>query len=104
MRLETRISKTWDRTPAWLAWVLAVAALFVVGGRGLQALGRNYWDLRQVRAEGASLQAEQAALTKRLELLKSDDAHLERVARKELGLMKPGEIEYRFKPAPSANR
>lgn len=104
MKLEARISRTWERTPAWAAWALAIAAMFVVGGRGLQALARNYWDLRQVRAESAALEAEQRDLTKRLELLKSDDAHLERVARKELGLMKPGEIEYRFEAAPSSSR
>jgi cell division protein FtsB len=89
--------------PPWAAWTAAALALLIVGGRGLQALARNYWDLREAQLEQESLQDEQAELARKLQLLKTDDAHLERVARKELGLMKPKEVEYRFRSSQQQN-
>lgn len=70
----------------------------MLGGRGLQSAGRHWWELRKVRREAARLEREGADLSRTLKKLKTDDSHLERVARKELGLMKPGEVEYRFPP------
>ena len=35
--------------------------------------------------------------------MKSADGSLERMARKDLGFIKPGEIEYRFPPPKSAD-
>jgi len=85
------------RKAAGLASVIAVIALVVgalFGDRGLlqlaaqrersQALARQLQDLRE---ENRSLGAEIAAL-------KTDPAAIERLAREQLGLAKPGELVF----------
>jgi len=86
----------------WL--VLGAAVLF--SWIYLPALSR-YQDLK-TRQEGIEIQSEN--LQKKLkdigeerDLLKNDAGYLEKVIREELGLVKPGEIVYKFveeKPAP----
>ena len=49
-------------------------------------------DLETVRARNAGLRAENARLARELEALKSDPTAIERVARQELGWVKPGEV------------
>lgn len=68
------------------------------GNQGFRSLARNWFELRELRRELASLEEEQARLSERLKTLRSGDAALERLARKELGFIKKGEIEYRFPP------
>ena len=87
------------------ARLLATAGLLAVffGNQGFRSLARNWLELRQLRREIAALEDEQTRLTGRLKALRSGDAALERLARKELGFIKKGEIEYRF-PPPSPGR
>ncbi|MBI5623899.1 MAG: septum formation initiator family protein [Elusimicrobia bacterium] len=82
------------------ARLLLSAFLFVVffGNQGFRSLVRNWLELRHLRAEIAALEREQARLSGRLKSSKNSDAALERMARRELGFVKPGEIEYRFPP------
>jgi len=82
----------------WGRWFLAVAALALLcGNSGARRLLRNALELRRSDSKLASLKQEEAALRKDLIDLKTDDRRLETVARRELGLLKPGEVEYRFK-------
>lgn len=80
--------------------MLGVALLLAVffGNQGFRSLVRNWIELRHLRREIATLTAEQGRLSERLKLLRAGDAALERTARKELGFVKKGEIEYRFPP------
>lgn len=80
--------------------LLAGAALSAVffGNQGFRGLARNWLELRRLRHEIAALKSEQGRLAERMRLLNEGDSALERVARKELGYIKPGEIEYRFPP------
>jgi len=88
------------RTPAdpversWLGIaVLVLLALLAVAGV------KSYHDLKAVRAQEAEL-ARQVAATKerlevlvhRLELLDDDPLTLERMAREELGMVRPGDV------------
>lgn len=76
------------------------AGLFVVffGNQGFRSLVGNWIELRRLRREIVSLQKEETRLGERLQALRGGDAALERMARKELGYIKKGEVEYRFTP------
>jgi cell division protein FtsB len=64
-------------------------------------LGR---DLRSLRARNAQLAAENERLAREADGLRTDPAALERVARAELGWVRPGEIVVDLTPAPEAAR
>lgn len=79
---------------------LAVAVLLAVffSNQGFRALVANWIELRGLRRELIALDTEEKRLTERLKAMKGGDAALERMARKELGFVRKGEIEYRFEP------
>ena len=79
----------------------AVVAVFF-GNQGFRSLVRNYLELRQLKREIALLEREEGRHAQRLKLLKAGDGSIERMARRELGYVKKGEIEYRF-PPPAAD-
>lgn len=86
--------------PARWAYLAGGAFLTVLllGNQGFRALVSNWMALRQLEGEIAGLKAEEERLQGRIEAVRSDDLVLERTVRKELGYLKPGEIEYRFPP------
>lgn len=87
------IRARWPR----LLLAAALVALFF-GNAGFRSLIGNWRELRRLRADIARLQAEEGELAGRLKILRAGDGGVERVARKELGYIKKGEIEYRFPP------
>jgi len=74
-----------------------VAAVFF-GNAGFRSLVGNWRELRRLRGEIDRLQVEEKELDGRLKSLRAGDGGVERLARKELGYIKKGEIEYRFPP------
>lgn len=86
-------------------WKRAAGLLFVLavtfGNQGFRSLVRNYRELHSLRKELESLEQEAKSLEARNKLLKNAEGTLERLARRELGFIKPGEIEYRFPPPSS---
>ena len=80
---------------AFLAWTS------VVGDRGLIAIRRLRTDEHRVRSKAEDLEAENAKLKDDIRRLTDDDVYLERVARESQGLVKDGEIIYRFPPSAS---
>lgn len=85
--------------PSW-ARALAAAALLAAffSNQGFRALVSNWMELRGLRREIAALDEEEKRLDQRLKAMKGGDAALERLARKELGFIRKGEVEYRFPP------
>lgn len=83
----------------WVRFLIG-AALFAVffGNAGFRSLIGNWRELRRLRADITRLEAEEGELDARLKSLRAGDGGVERVARKELGYIKKGEIEYRFPP------
>ena len=61
---------------------------------------RFYWqkkrELKELRAELEQLKQSNTMLAAEVERQKTDPRAIEQVARRELGLIQPGEIEYRF--------
>ncbi len=85
--------------------LLAAAALSLVffANQGFRTLARNWRHLRDIRREVVALEREERRLAERLRLLRAGDWALERMARRELGFLKKGEIEYRFPPPQARN-
>lgn len=75
----------------------AVFAFFFANS-GFRSLIGNWRELRRLRADITLLAAEEKELDARLKSLRAGDGGIERAARKDLGYIKKGEIEYRFQP------
>lgn len=79
-------------------WILAVAlafSVFISGGAV-----RRYWTRRQelnrLEDRRAEMRHRVREIEARRERAENDDAYIETVARRELGLVGPDEIEFRF--------
>lgn len=79
-----------------------VLAAVMLGNGGFRRLVRRALQLRKMNKELASLKAEEGELKRRLHEVKSSDRAIESAARRELGYVKPGELEYRFPPPAKA--
>lgn len=83
----------------WIRLSIAVGLVLVFfGNPGFRGLVGNWRELRGLRAEISQLEAEEKTLEARLKNLRAGEGGLERAARKDLGYIKRGEIEYRFSP------
>ena|SRR5690554_6120007 len=62
---------------------------------------KTHWDLqskkKELQQKTADFQKESEELKEKIEKLKSDDALLEKIAREEYGMRKPGETVYKVK-------
>ncbi|MCG2726436.1 MAG: septum formation initiator family protein [Elusimicrobia bacterium] len=75
--------------------IIAIIILFLVGNKGFQSLITNFRELQTLQKEYLALQKENKELKLKLKLIKNDE-YMESMARKELGFIKPKELEYRF--------
>lgn len=82
--------------------ILALAAL-LLGNRGFRSLIKNYNEYRRLKSEKARLELQRGDLGKKLEEIHRKPA-IEQAARKELGLIKPEETEYRFPPPKDSDK
>lgn len=87
------LRENWRR----LALGLGVLAVFF-GNAGFRSLVANWLELRRLRGEMARLEREEKELDAQLRSLRNGEGPVERLARRELGYIKKGEIEYRFPP------
>ena len=88
-------------TPKWTT-VLAALGIFllvVVGNRGLWNLLRLAHEKGQLTRETEKLRMDIVSLQAQYREYGSRPEALERSAREELDLIKPGEIIYKFKPS-----
>jgi cell division protein FtsB len=84
----------------WRRLLIAAALLYVFfGNAGFRSMVSNWLELRRLKAEIAALDRDEKDLDAKLKALRAGDGGVERVARRDLGYIKKGEIEYRF-PAP----
>jgi cell division protein FtsB len=93
----------------WLNLILGAILLALLGNCLAGPLGpRDLFILRHHRAQLEStrdhLQAENSSLKLRIAKLRSDDAYLQRLIRRELGYSRPNELVYRFAQAPPASK
>lgn len=75
-------------------------ALLLLGlllNRGFQRLVRTFLEIRNKKQQIEYLRRENDYLKSEIFRLKNDPQYQERMVRKELGYIQPGEIEYRIK-------
>ena len=79
--------------------LVVLAAASVMGNRGLMRLYHLQRERAELTREIDRLRTANAALAEEARPLKSDPGGIEAIAREELGLVKPGEIVYEFRPS-----
>ena len=82
----------------FVACVLVIDAL--VGDKGLLAIIQARKEYNQLATEIARARSENARLREEARRLREDPAAIEEIARRELGLIKPGEILFIVKDVP----
>jgi cell division protein FtsB len=80
-------------------FLLLLCVLTAVGDRGVLHLWRLRGEKAKLDEENYRLQRENETLRQRISKLRNDNSYLEKLAREELNLVRPGEIIYRFPPA-----
>ena len=77
--------------------IATVTASALVGEHGVPHLIRLRAERQELRRTAFALLEENARLHEELAHLKDDNLYLEQLARRQLGLVRPGEIVYRFR-------
>src|SRR6202140_4225612 len=78
---------------------LALFALLVhdiFGAHGFIAMRRTQKEIEQIRQQIGKLNDENKLLTDQVSSLKTDPKAIERIAREEMGLARPGELIYKL--------
>ena len=86
---------------AFCALIVTLSLFTTFGERGLLHLWRLWGERRELSETNFLLQKENELLRERIYRLRHDDLYLEKIAREDLGLVRPGEIVYRFTSAES---
>ena len=76
--------------------ILLLAVVTVVSERGAIHLWRLRGEKSRIDEQNYRLQKENEALRQRVSRIRNDNHYLEKLAREELNLVRPGEIIYRF--------
>ena len=79
-------------------FILSLCVLTALGERGVLHLWRLKSEKAKLDEENYRLQKENESLRQRISKLRNDNFYLEKLAREELNLVRPGEIIYRFPP------
>ena len=83
----------------WVRLLVGAGLLYVFfGNAGFRSLVSNWLELRRLKNEIVQSEREEKDLAAKLKALRSGDGGVERAARRDLGYIKKGEIEYRFPP------
>jgi cell division protein FtsB len=100
--LSAHVSEFFRRNLTWLLGVALALLLLqdIFGTHGLIVMRRSQQEAGQVQKEINQIDEENRQLEDRVKALKSDPAAIERIAREEMGLARPG--EYIFKLTPNA--
>jgi len=86
-------------------WFLVAGFVFlflqdVFGAHGLVAMRRSQMEAAAVQKEIQQLNDENQKLQNRVQSLRTDPAAIERIAREEMGLARPGEYIFKLQPKP----
>ena len=87
--------RTWLIPAACLAFILFFT---VFGERGLLRIYEMRQEKQRIERSVVDLRVENQKLRLSIEALRSDRHQLERIARKDLGLVRPNEVIYQFPP------
>ena len=76
--------------------VIAAALVYLVINPNARRLVRQEIGRRKMLEKIAALQRENTRLAAEIRMLETDDEYYSASVRRELGMLKPGEVEYRF--------
>ena len=76
--------------------ILLLALVTIVGDRGALHLWRLRGEKSRIDEQNYRMQGNNEALRQRIARVRNDDHYLEKLAREELNMVRPGEIVYRF--------
>lgn len=85
--------------------VLIIISLLMLGGltflgeKGIFNLLRLRKEVVRIKEKNSQLEVENQKLKEEIKRLRSDKRYIEEIARKELGMVKEGEIIYQFDPS-----
>lgn len=96
--MTQKITRTLLRNKKILLWGLSLTAgMFVFLGGSFVSLAHNKLEKRKLTQRSKQLDVKYEQLTKlKTQLEQEDPVLIEKIARTEYHLVKPGEIEYRF--------
>jgi cell division protein FtsB len=100
MNLQFRLPANWLLYLLGLL-ILLLALVTIVGERGALHLWRLRGEKSQLDEQNYRLQKANQELRLRIARIRNDDRYLEKLAREELNLVRPGEVVYRFPKAES---
>jgi cell division protein FtsB len=88
-----------------LNWFLVIALALLLlqdifGTHGVLAMRHSQQDATEIRKKIDQLDAENQKLQDRVKSLKTDPASIEKIAREEMGLARPGEMIFKISPRP----
>jgi cell division protein FtsB len=88
-----------------LSWFLALGLALlllqdVFGNHGVLAMRRSQLEEREVQQQIDQMNEENRQLEARVKALKTDPQAIERIAREEMGLARPGEYIFKIQPKP----
>jgi cell division protein FtsB len=98
MKLPFQLPRRWTLYVLGV-FILSLCLLTAVGERGVLHLWRLTGEKARLDEENYRLQKENEGLRQRISKLRNDNFYLEKMAREELNLVRPGEIIYRFAPS-----
>ncbi len=95
MPLRVSLPQRW---PIYLLGMLIISLSLVtiVGERGALYLWRLHGEKSRLDEQNFLLQRENENLRQRIFRIRNDDDYLEKLAREELNMVRPGEVVYRF--------
>lgn len=83
--------------------ILVLVVVTLIGERGAIHLWRLYGEKIRIDEENYRLQKENETLRQRVLKIRHDDHYLEKLAREELNMVRPGEVIYRFPSTKAEN-
>jgi cell division protein FtsB len=88
-----------------MSWFIAAGLALllmqdVFGNHGVLAMRRSQQEAREVQRQINQMNEENRRLEERVKALKTDPQAIERIAREEMGLARPGEYIFKIPPKP----
>ncbi len=81
-----------------LVFFLVLGVLSFFGEKGILHLLRLEKELARIKESNKKIEEENERLKEEVKRLKTDKRYIEEIARRELGMVKEGEIIYQFEP------
>src|SRR5580692_5590369 len=102
-QLSARIGEFFRHNFNWLLGAALALLLLqdIFGTHGLIAMRRSQQEAAQVQKEITQIDEENRKLEEHVRALKSDPAAIERIAREEMGLARPGEYIFKIPSKPA---